>query len=107
DALDLARPLVDLRHLRVAVVALERELLRVPVAAENLDRFGGLPAGPSPREELRLRALRSVRTPLLLEPGRAVREQARCVDLGRHVRELPLDGLEVGDPATDRLALAR
>ena len=48
EPLDLARALVDLRDLRVAVVALDRELLRVPVAAEDLDRLGGLRGAPSP-----------------------------------------------------------
>src|SRR5215218_1591198 len=57
QALDLARALVDLRDLRVAVVALERELLRIPVAAEDLDRLRGLAARHLRREQLRLRAL--------------------------------------------------
>src|SRR5919107_3643139 len=45
-ALDLAGALVDLGDLRVPVVALGRELLRVAVAAEDLDRL----AGPVPRD---------------------------------------------------------
>src|SRR5439155_17390146 len=56
DALDLARPFVDLGDLRVAVVALDGELLRVAVAAENLDRLRRLAARHLGREELRLRA---------------------------------------------------
>ena len=44
EPLDLARALVDLGDLRVAVVALGRELLRVAVAAEDLDRLAGLVA---------------------------------------------------------------
>src|SRR5438132_14067877 len=43
EPLDLARPLVDLRDLRVAVVALNRKLLGVPVSAEDLDRLARLP----------------------------------------------------------------
>src|SRR5438034_2761044 len=84
EPLDLARALVDLRDLRVAVVALDRELLRVAVAAEDLDRLGGLPACHLRREELRLGALLGVREALLPAPGGAVDEQARRVDLGRH-----------------------
>src|SRR3954452_20446217 len=42
--LALARPLVDLGDLGIAVVPLRRELLRVAVAAENLDRLAGLAA---------------------------------------------------------------
>ena len=49
QALDLARALVDLGDLGVAVVALGRELLRVAVAAEDLDRL----AGPAPRDARR------------------------------------------------------
>ena len=47
--LDLARALVDLGDLRVAVVALDRELLRVAVAAEDLDRLRRSGGAPSPR----------------------------------------------------------
>src|SRR5579872_3555434 len=89
EPLDLTRPLVDLGDLRVAVVALDRELLRVAVAAEDLDRLAGLAARHLRREELRLRALLGVRQALLLAPRGAVDEQPRGVDLGRHVGELP------------------
>src|SRR3954462_9921369 len=41
EPLDLARALVDLRDLGVAVVALGGELLGVAVAAEHLDRLAG------------------------------------------------------------------
>src|SRR5215217_2382405 len=97
EPLDLARPLVDLGDLRVAVEALSGELLRVPVAAENLDRLRRLPACHLRGEELRLRALLGMRPALLLEPRGPVDEQARSVELRRHVGELPLDRLEVGD----------
>src|SRR3954463_2066955 len=70
EALDLARALVDLRDLRVAVVALDRKLLRVAVAAEHLDRLGGLAARHLGREQLRLRPLLGVPPALLLEPCR-------------------------------------
>src|SRR5919109_3312527 len=107
EPLDLARPLVDLGDLRVAVVALDRELLRVPVAAEDLDRLAGLPPRRLRGEELRLRALLAVRPALLLQPRRPIDEQPRRVDLGRHVRELPLDGLEVADPLAELPPLER
>src|SRR5919106_2934480 len=76
DPLDLARALVDLGDLRVAVVPLDRELLRVAVAAEDLDRLGGLTAGHLRREELRLRTGLGMRLAALLQPGGAVDEQA-------------------------------
>src|SRR5579864_3577292 len=56
EPLDLARPLVDLGDLRIAVVALHRELLRVAVAAEYLDRLTGLAPRDLGREKLGLRA---------------------------------------------------
>src|SRR5690606_13800406 len=43
DALDLARPLVDLRDPRVPIIAFDVVLLRVAVAAVDLDRLVGDP----------------------------------------------------------------
>src|SRR3954468_22173231 len=77
EPLDLARALVDLRDLGVAVVALGGELLGVAVAAEDLDGLARLPAGDGAREQLRLRALDRVRVPGLLEPRGAPGERAR------------------------------
>src|ERR671933_2919621 len=74
EALDLARALVDLRDLRVAVVALDGELLRVAVATEDLDRLRRLPPRHLRREELRLRALLHVGPARLLQPRGAVHE---------------------------------
>src|SRR6185312_10924018 len=103
--LDLAGALVDLGDLRIAVVALGRELLRVPVAAEHLDRL----AGPLPRdtagEQLGLGALDRVRVPGLLQPRRAPDECTRRLDLGLHVGELLLDRAEAADRAPERVAL--
>src|SRR5690348_1851902 len=81
EALDLARALVDLRDLRIAVVALDRKLLRVAVSAEHLDRLGSLAACHLGREQLRLRTLLRVGPALLLQPRGAVDEQSRGVDL--------------------------
>src|SRR5437764_950826 len=74
EAVDLARPFVDLRDLGVAVIALDRKLLRVPVATENLDRLAGLAPRHLRREQLRLRAGLGVRLTLLLQPRRAIDE---------------------------------
>src|SRR3712207_9068483 len=73
----------------------------------DLDRLRGLPARHLRCEQLRLRPGLRVRLPLLLQPRCAVDEEPRRVDLGRHVRELPLDRLEVGDPAAERPPLLR
>src|SRR5437868_9641415 len=76
EPLDLARALVDLGDLRVAVVALDRELLRVAVAPEHLDRLGRLAPGHLRGEELGLRARLGVRAPFVLQPGGAIDEEA-------------------------------
>src|SRR5688572_17481575 len=63
DSLDLARALVDLGDLRVAVVPLGRELARVAVAAEHLDRVLARLDGDPRREQLRHRSLSPVGLP--------------------------------------------
>src|SRR4029077_13189174 len=75
EALDLARAFVDLGDLRIPVVALDRELLRVAVPAEDLDRLGRLPPGHLGGEQLRLRPRLGVRFAALLELGGPVDEQ--------------------------------
>src|SRR2546430_7903227 len=105
EPLDLARPLVDLRDLRVAVVPLDWELLRVAVAAEHLDRLRRLAPRHLRREQLRLRTFFGVRSALQLEPRRPVDEQTCGVDLHRHVGELVLDRLEIADAVAERPAL--
>src|SRR5438067_5551033 len=107
EALDLARALVDLGDLRVAVVALDRELLRVPVAAEDLDRLASLPPGGLGGEELRLRAGLRVRLAALLQPRRPVDEEPGSGDLRRHVRQLVLDRLERRDRPAEGVPLLR
>src|SRR3954454_22955549 len=76
ETLNLAGALVDLRDLRIAVVALDRKLLRVAVAAEHLDRLSSLAACALGREQLGFRALLGGRPPLMLEPRGAIDEQA-------------------------------
>src|SRR5262249_37256482 len=107
EPLDLARALVDLGDLGVAVVALDRELLRVAVAAEDLDRLPGLAARHLRRVELRLRARLRVRLAVLLQPRGAVRQEPGGVDLRRHVGELLLDRLELRDRLPEGVPLLR
>src|SRR5919204_2855992 len=107
EPLNLARPLVDLRDLRVPVVALDRKLLRVAVTAENLDCFGRLPARHLRGEELRLRPRLGMGFALMLQPSSPINEESCGVDLRRHVRELPLHALEVGDSLPELAALER
>src|ERR1700754_2357939 len=74
QALDLGSALVDLGHLRVAVVAFHRELARVAIAAEDLDRVARDAAGDGRGEELGLRALDRVGMPRVLRPRGLVDE---------------------------------
>src|SRR4051794_32115456 len=103
--LDLRGPLVDLGDLGVAVVALGRELLRVAVAAEDLDRLARLAARNAAGEQLGLRALDGVRAAGVLQARRAPDQRARRLDLRLHVGELVLDRLEAPDRAAERVAL--
>src|SRR6476620_5163352 len=105
QALDLARALVDLGDLGVAVVALGREVLRVAVAAEDLDRLAGPVAGHARREQLGLGALDRVRPPRLLQARGAPDQRAGRLDLGLHVGELLLGGLEAAERPAERVAL--
>src|SRR5829696_6251549 len=105
--LDLARALVDLRDLRVAVVALDWELAGVPVATEDLDGFPGLAPGHCRGEELRLRTGLTVREAAISEQGGAPGEEPGGIDFRRHVSELPLDRLEICDPLPELMPLER
>src|SRR5690606_6100528 len=97
--------LVDLSDACVAVVALDAVLRRVAVAAVDLDRrvrdagagLGGV--------QLRRRALQAVAYASVLQRCRAESQQARSVELGRHVAELELDGLELRDGLAKRVTL--
>src|SRR6476619_975508 len=93
ESLDLLRSLVDLRDLRVAHEALDRVLLDVAVAAEDLHRVDRHRHGDVPALELRhrrgLRELRVVGAVVDHAPE-AVEEAARGLALRLHVRELRL-----------------
>ena len=89
----IGKKLLDLVLLRVAVAAVDAEGL---LDAEP-PGLGGEELGHA-RLEVRARAG-------VLEPRGADRQQAGGVDLGRHVGELELDRLVLGDRAAEGLAL--
>src|SRR5215831_10491337 len=92
-ALDVVGPLADYHQRRVAVVALDVELGRIPVAPVHPDRVGGdLQAGLG-REQFRHPRLQVAAPPGVERGGRARGEQACRLHLGGHV----------GDPVADRL----
>src|SRR5690606_34042886 len=96
QSLDLVCALVDLVELHVAHELLHGVLVHVTVAAEHVDRLlcgierhvGGVGLG----DRRRLR----VRLPPVDEPGSPVRLPPRRLESDLHVRQLELDGLEVG-----------
>src|SRR6266511_3912385 len=102
EPLDLRGPLVDLEQLRVPHQLLDRVLLHVAVAAEDLDgvgrdlhrRVGGEPLCER-RLERRAIALGKQSAGL---PG----EQPWRLDLGRHVGDQEVDSLVDGDRLTEQ-----
>ena len=105
ERVELARPFVDDRRLRVAQVALHRELVRVPVRAVDLDRveraldrvLGGMPLGEA-------RLARVAKT-LVLQPARAPDEQSAHLGPRGHLRDELLDELVLADLLPERLPL--
>src|SRR5580765_450173 len=87
EPLDLRRPLVDLEELRVAHQLLDRVLLHVAVAAEDLHRVRRHFHGHVGGEALGKRRLQGRALALIVEPGRLPDEQTCGLDLGRHVRD--------------------
>src|SRR5688572_14819641 len=94
--LDLACPFVDLEDARVAEVALNVVLLGVAIAAVDLERLVGDPLRHLGGEELGLSRFEGEALLVLLGPGGLPGHQAPGVDLGRHVGQVELDGLELG-----------
>src|SRR6478609_344855 len=103
-ALDLTRSLADQQQRRVAVEALDLVLLRVAVAAVDAEAFldavlAGLRSQELGHAGLEVGALAGV-----LHPRRFAGDEAGGLDLGRHVGELELDRLLVGDRLAEGLA---
>src|SRR5258707_7025577 len=95
EPLDLRSPLVDLEELRVAHQLLDRILLHVAVAAEDLDGVGGDFHHRVGREPLRKGRVerRAASSPIVEHPRGLPDEQARGLDLGRHVGDHEIDRL--------------
>src|SRR5439155_1024192 len=108
DALDLAGALVDLHDLRVAEEALDGELARVAVAAQDLDRVGRDLHGRVGRPALGHGRLVGVaRDPRIHLARRVVDHEPGAVHEHRHVGEHELDPLEARDRLTELLPLLR
>src|SRR5258706_6095744 len=106
-ALDLARALVDAGDTRVAIGALDPQLAHVAHAAVDLHRGIGDAAEHLRGEELGHRgALRDALAAVRARRG-VVDHETRGVDLGRRVREHPLDRLIRGDRPAELHACLR
>src|SRR5215207_3312038 len=95
--LHLVGALADREDLGVAVEAADRVLLDVAVAAVDLDGLLGGAHGEPAGLELGLGGGEAEGLAGVLLEGGLVGEQARGLDLGRHVGELGLDRLVLGD----------
>src|SRR5712691_1588814 len=95
--LHLVGALADREDLGVAIEAADRILLDVAVAAVDLDGLLRAAHGQAACLELGLRGGEGEVAPGVLLARGLVNEQARRFDLGRHVGELALDGLELRD----------
>src|SRR3954452_9899443 len=104
---DLVRPRADPIQAHVAPDALDPVLLHVARAAVDLDALvGDLDRDPR-GVQLRHRDLAHGVLAVLEAPRGDVDHLAGGLDLGRHLRELVADDLEVADLAAERLALER
>src|SRR3954454_7729016 len=106
-ALTLVRALADLEDLLVAEQAGDRELFHEAVAAVDLQRGVHDAIRQQSGVQLRLRGGEPGRLPVVFQPGGAVDELASRLDLGRHVGELELHGLELRDGLPELLPLLR
>src|SRR5215217_7982224 len=106
DALNLARPFVDGGDAGVAVHALDRVVARVAIAAMNLDGVGADAVSGFRGVELRYRSVEaSLFVSGVFHRGGAQREQTRGVGFGRHVSQLELNRLELGDRLAEGVPL--
>src|SRR5205823_3123912 len=107
EPLNLRRALADGAELGVAPVFFGWVIFRVAVAAVNLYGLLADPDGDLRGVELRHRRLFSHLLPRVLQSRCAVGQKARGVYLRRHVCELELDGLKLGDGLAELFALLR
>ena len=97
ERVELARPLVDDRGLRVAQVALDRELVRVAVGAVDLDGVERALDRVLRRVPLGQARLACVAQYLVLEPAGLPDEEPAHLGAGGHLRDHLLDQLVLAD----------
>src|SRR6187551_766557 len=104
-ALDLRGPLADQEQRRVAVEALDLVLLRVAVATVDAEALLDALLAGLRGEQLRHPRLQVGALTGVLHPRRFTGDKSGRLDLGRHVGELELDRLVLGDRLAEGLAL--
>src|SRR5262245_14891954 len=97
DALQLVRALPDREQRRIAVVALDVDLLRVAVRAVYAHRLQAVLERGLGGEELGHPGLHVATHPRVVGARGGLDQQARGFDARRHVRELDLYRLVLGD----------
>src|SRR6266516_3148820 len=107
NALDLVRSLEDLRHLDIAHVAFDRVVAHVAGATQHLDRVGGDLHSHIGGEAFSHRCVQAGVLSLIDLVRGLVDQEARGLDLHRHIREHKLDALEDADRMAELLTLAR
>src|SRR5213594_4609803 len=107
EALDLRRPFIDLRDALVSIQLLHDVVFDESVPAVDLNRRIDGSMGCLRCEEFRDAGFVRVPLPEILQVRGAIGQQAGGVDLRRHVRELPLNRLEVRNLLAERLSFLR
>src|ERR1700710_472 len=107
NALDLGGALADQEQGRIAVEALDLVLLRVAVAAVDAEALLDALLAGLRGEQLGHPGLEVGARAGVLHPRRLAGDEAGGLDLGRHVGELELDRLVLGDRLAEGLALLR
>src|SRR3954465_14148389 len=103
DALQLVGALADDEERRIAVEALDGELLGIAVAAMDAHRFEADIHRRLGGEQLGHAGFHIAALAFVVGPRRLVDQETRGLDLGRHVGELQLYGLVFADWLTERL----
>src|SRR3990170_5572676 len=107
EPLNFRGALIQFRDSLVPVQLLDDVVLDESVPAMDLDRVVHGPVRGLAREQLRRARLVRVLNAAVLHPRGSVCEDPRGLDFRRHVRELPLDRLELRDLLAERLPLLR
>src|ERR1700709_2013080 len=104
QALDLGGSLADQKQRRVTVEALDLVLLRVAVAAVDAEALLDALLAGLRGEQLGHPGLEAGARAGVLHPRRLAGDEAGGLDLGRHVGELELDRLVLGDRLAEGLS---